>query len=91
MFYNGESLQSGFLEELQRQGRETALDSKPELTEDGQYLWEAYCLVGENILVELDLYDRRIGIPEDWEFRDCILLLQGMRALEHKLRKASKE
>lgn len=91
MFYNGESLRSGFLGKLQDIGRPSALDNQPELTEDGKMLWEAYCFVGDHALVELDLYDRRIGLPEDWEFREVVLLVMAMQSETRNLRKSTKD
>lgn len=91
MFYNGESLHSGFLEKLQSMGKPSALDNQPELSEDGKVLWEAYCFVGDNALADMDLYDRRIGLPDDWEFREVVLLVSAMQTENRKLKKATKD
>lgn len=88
MFYNGESID--FLKSLQSKGRTTALDDYPELSEDGKELWEVYCFMGDNVLVGVDLYDRRIGLPEDWEFKECVLLVAAMQAKWRELKKVSK-
>lgn len=82
VFWNGEHLP--FLQKLRDQGRETALDQLPELDEDGQALWQMYCFTGEDILMSVDVYEKRIGIPTDWEFEECVLLISDLkkRALE---------
>ena len=90
MHANGDSIP--FLEKLRQGGRETALDGLPQLDTDEQELWELYCFCGSDLLVSIDLYDRRVGLPGDWEFIECAKLVNKMQTrkleLDQEKRKA---
>lgn len=89
MFWNGESIP--FLQKLEEGGRETALSNMPELDEDGQDLWKMYCFIGEDVLAGVDIYDKRIGLPEDWEFEECVILVSRMKNKALELQKQKRE
>jgi len=89
MFYNGDSIP--FLQKLEESGRETALSAIPKLDEDGQDLWRMYCFIGDDVLVSLDIYERRIGLPDDWEFEECAVLISRMKGKALELQKLKRE
>jgi len=88
MHYNGDSIE--FLQKLSALGKTTALDDMPVLEEDAQDLWQMYCFIGEDVLLGMDIYARRIGIPEDWEFEQCLLLIASLQKTKRELLKADK-
>ncbi|MDH3375353.1 MAG: hypothetical protein OEQ39_00080 [Gammaproteobacteria bacterium] len=81
-----------FLQELQSMGRETQLDNMPELDELGIELWEMYCFCGgDHILQNVEVYARKIGLPYDWEFRDCVLLMSRLSRIRTDLERKKRE
>jgi hypothetical protein len=40
---------------------------------------------GEHILSDLDVYARRIGLPDGWEFEECLVLVSNMTKLRYDL------
>ena len=89
MHHHGGSIP--FFEKQRANGRATALDDMPVLTQDQQELWEMYCFTGTDILLSLDVYDRKIGLPVNWEFRDCVLLVSKMQNKRAELEKAKRD
>ena len=83
MHQHGKSID--YLEKLASTGRATALNDKPELTQDENELWEMYCFMGSDILVSTDIYDRKIGLPFDWDFRSCVVLMSKMKRRSDQL------
>ena len=64
---------------MRESGRDTPLDTRPELDDAGLDLWQAFCFTGEDIMSSLDIYADRIGLPADWEFEDCCRAILAMR------------
>ena len=89
MHYNGDSIE--FMERLAEGGRKTALDEMPTLDEEGRELWQMYCYTGDDILICLDVYARRIGIPFDWAFEECIGLVSKLREKKYELVKLDRK
>lgn len=83
MFWNSEHLE--FIDKLDAEGRLDASQRCPDLDQDGHDLWQMYCFTGDDILMSVDVYEKRIGIPPDWEFEDCVLLIADMKRNAQKL------
>jgi hypothetical protein len=75
-----------FYEKMSLAGRPTPLDDRPELDTESGELWQVYCMTsGEHILSDLDVYARRIGLPDGWEFEECLVLVSNMTKLRYDL------
>ncbi len=91
MHENGEPAHIKFLEKLREGGRITALDVRPVFDALSSEVWEMYCFMGDDILSSVDLYDRRVGLPLDWEFKECILLIANLKKRSRQLTRSDKE
>lgn len=89
MFHNGDHIP--FLRELKEMGRETQLDQMPVLSEAEQELWQMYCFTGDNVLQSVDVYADRIGLPFDWDFENCVLLIANMVRKRNELEKLKRD
>ena len=89
MFHNAEHIP--FLQELKELGKETQLDYMPELDEEANSLWEMYCFMGDDIIVCLDIYARRVGLPPFWDFHSCMLLVNKLKNKRAELDKLNRE
>lgn len=69
-----------FFEKMREAGRNTPLDDRPELDVDSSELWQLYCFTGGdgNILANVNIYADRIGLPVDWEFEECLILVSDL-------------
>ncbi len=84
MFHNADHIP--FLQKLRQGGRATALDSMPILDEVQSDAWRMYCFTSSDVLPNMDVYERRVGLPDEWEFEECIhivsILLRKRLSLE---------
>jgi hypothetical protein len=76
-----------FYEKMSLAGRPTPLDDRPSLDVESAELWQVYCFTGGdgNILANVDIYASRIGLPADWEFEECLMLVADLAKKRHEL------
>lgn len=72
-------------------GRETQLDNMPELDETGNELWEMYCFMSDDVLQSVNIYADRIGLPFDWDFHSCVVLMAKLRRRRLELEKLKRD
>lgn len=79
-----------FYEKLALTGRETPLLTRPELSVEGHEVWQMYCFTtsNESLLANMDIFDRRVGLPLGWEFEECVQVISVMQNHWYELRKA---
>lgn len=66
----------------------TQLDDRPDLDYEEVKLWNLYASLGDDKLISLDVYEKRIGFPYDWQFDEVLWLVHKMGAKKAKLKEA---
>lgn len=80
-----------FFEKRREKGIKTPLDNCPVLNNLQKELWEMYQFTSDNILVGLDIYSKRIGLPVDWSFKESAMLVSTLLTVKMDLLKAKRE
>ena len=72
-------------------GAATPLDDFPVLTAIQTELWQMFQFTGDSIMVSLDIYAKRIGLPKDWSFQESAYLLSFLQSEKMAIQKAKRE